>query len=117
MQQQTAAAPALSPEQRAWVEQARAAIDPSRLTSLLVELTNIASPTGEEWAIAEFAVDYLRQVGLDAHLQAMDEHRANAIGEVAGAGDGPTLLLCAPIDTAFTGDAAEDCPGVGLELP
>ncbi len=83
----------------------------------MAELTEVPSPTGDERAVAELASRYLRDAGLDAWYQPMDDRRGNAIGRLAGAGAGPTLLLCAPIDTAFTGNPAEDCPGVGLELP
>jgi acetylornithine deacetylase/succinyl-diaminopimelate desuccinylase-like protein len=110
-------ASALSSQQREWIARAWAEIDGPRLARLVVDLTSVPSPTGEERAVAELASAYLREAGLDAWYQPMDEHRGNAIGRLAGPGDGPTLLLCAPIDTAFTGNADEDCPGVGLELP
>jgi acetylornithine deacetylase len=56
--------------------------------------------TGEE-QIADFAVTWLRERGVRAWPQPLGPGRSNAVGEVGG-GDGPTLVLCAHVDTVAT---------------
>jgi acetylornithine deacetylase/succinyl-diaminopimelate desuccinylase-like protein len=110
------AAAELSTEQRAWLEAAWARIDDEVLRTLAAEMTSIASPTGEERALAEFLAGRLGRAGLDARYQPIDERQGNAVGRLEGAGDGPDLLLYAPIDTLTAGDADEDVPWIGPEL-
>lgn len=106
-----------STRQQGWIDKAWRRIDRRALLELDASLTDIASPTGEEGNLAGFLVKVMQEAGIGARYQPMDELRGNAIGSLAGAGQGPTLLLYAPIDTAFTGDESEDCPGLGRELP
>lgn len=107
----------LSARQRGWIDKAWSRIDRQGLLDLDASLTDIASPTGEEGNLASFLVNVMQDSGISARYQPMDELRGNAVGRLAGTGDGPTLLLYAPIDTAFTGDESEDCPGLGREVP
>lgn len=107
----------LSAEQQAWLQGAWAEIDDDRMRRLLTGMVNIPSPTGEERQLAEYVAAYLREAGLDGHAQLVDEQQASAVGRLRGAGSGPDLLLYAPLDTDFTGNALEDCPGVGPTLP
>ncbi|HEY7060762.1 MAG TPA: peptidase dimerization domain-containing protein [Chloroflexota bacterium] len=107
----------LSAEQQAWLERAWAEIDEERMRRLLAGMVEIPSPTGEERPLAEYVAAYLRDAGLEGRAQLIDAQQANAIGRLRGAGSGPDLLLYAPLDTDFTGNADEDCPGVGLTLP
>jgi acetylornithine deacetylase/succinyl-diaminopimelate desuccinylase-like protein len=106
----------LSAEQRAWLEAAWARVDANVLRTLAAEMTSIPSPTGEERALAEFLADRLRLAGLDARYQPIDDRQGNAVGRLEGAGDGPDLLLYAPIDTLTAGLADEDVPWIGPEL-
>ena len=55
------------------------------------------SGTGEA-AVAEVARDWLTARGVRAWLEPVAPGRANAVAEV-GRGDGPTLVLCAHLDT------------------
>jgi acetylornithine deacetylase/succinyl-diaminopimelate desuccinylase-like protein len=103
----------LSAEQRAWVERAWALIDPDRLAQLDLDLTRIPSPTGEERELAQFLAAQLTAAGLEGRYQPIDERQGNAVGRLRGSGEGPDLLLYAPIDTAFTGRAEEDLPWIG----
>lgn len=103
--------------QQRWLEQAWPEITSERLKKLLVEMVNISSPTGEERRLAEYAASYMKEVGLEARYQPIDEQQGNAIGRLKGNGTGPELLLYAPLDTDFSGIEEEDCPGVGKELP
>ncbi len=54
-----------------------------------------------EAAIAAFARDWLAARGLRSWLEEPAAHRPNAVGEV-GDGEGPTLVLCAHLDTVGT---------------
>lgn len=98
------------------LERALAAVDDSRLAELATAMIDIASPTGEELRLAEHLVVELERAGLEASLQKIDADQANAVGRLPGTGDGPSLLLYAPIDTLTTGDPEEDLPWVGPEL-
>jgi acetylornithine deacetylase/succinyl-diaminopimelate desuccinylase-like protein len=106
----------LSAEQRGWLEGAWSQVDRQILRQLAADMTAIPSPTGEERTLAEFLAGRLRSAGLDARYQPIDDRQGNAIGRLAGAGDGPDLLLYAPIDTLTAGDADEDVPWIGPEL-
>jgi acetylornithine deacetylase/succinyl-diaminopimelate desuccinylase-like protein len=107
--------PDLSPEQRAWFEQAAALIDVERLSRVNREITAIHSPTGRERAASEYMTCYLAEIGLEATYQPMGEASGNAIGRIRGMGGGPSLLLYAPIDTHLEA-TADDVPWVGPRL-
>ena len=62
--------------------------------------------TGEA-AIAASCVDWLQAQGVRAWTEEVAPGRANAVAEV-GAGDGPTLVFCAHLDTVST---------QGMEIP
>jgi hypothetical protein len=55
-------------------------------------------------------------VGLEATCQTVEAEQANALLKYPGRGDGPALLLYAPIDTHTIGAAADDVPWVGPTL-
>jgi acetylornithine deacetylase/succinyl-diaminopimelate desuccinylase-like protein len=107
------AAVPLSAEQREWLERAWAQIDDERLANLDLALTRIPSPTGEERAVAEYLVQELKGIGLEGRYQPIDEQQGNAVGRLRGSGEGPDLLLFAPLDTAFAGAEEEDVPWIG----
>jgi acetylornithine deacetylase len=91
------------------------AISENALLELLEELIRIPSvnPTlapdesEGEIAIAEFAHDWLTGRGVSAWLEEVAPGRPNVAAEV-GDGDGPTLVLCAHIDTVSA---------VGMSIP
>ncbi len=56
---------------------------------------------GGEAEVAAFACDWLASQGVRATLEEAVPGRPNAVGEV-GRGDGPTLVLCAHLDTVGT---------------
>jgi acetylornithine deacetylase/succinyl-diaminopimelate desuccinylase-like protein len=107
---------ALTAEQERMVAAAWAQVSEERLRDLIAAMTSIASPTGYEAPLAEHLAGVLEHAGAEAAVQALDDRQANATGRLAGAGDGPTLLLYAPIDTLTTGNAELDVPWVGPEL-
>jgi len=81
----------------------------------LARIVDIPSPTGEERPLAEHLVQLMRELGLKAWVQPIDALSANAIGEL-GDGDGPSVMLFAPLDSAFSGVEAEEVPWSGPAL-
>lgn len=99
------------------VERARSALDERWMRDLLARLVETPSPFGEERAIAELLAETMSDIGLETEVQALDSRSANAIGRLKGTGDGPELLLFAPLDSPFTGRAEDEVPWVGDSLP
>jgi len=81
----------------------------------LARIVDIPSPLGEERPLAEHLVSLMHELGLKAALQPIDDRSANAIGEL-GDGDGPSVMLFAPLDTALSGVESEEVPWIGPEL-
>ena len=106
----------LSAEQREWVERAWALIDEERIRRIDLELTRIPSPTGYERAVSERLAQIMTDAGLDAAYQPMDENSGNAYGYVRGSGEGPSLMVYAPIDAHLDGDPALDAPWAAPRL-
>ena len=90
-------------------------LDRAWMRNQLARIVDIPSPTGEERPLAEHLVGLMSELGLKASLQPIDELSANAIGEL-GDGDGPSVMLFAPLDTAFSGIEAEEVPWIGPAL-
>jgi len=105
----------LSAEQRQWLQQAVSLVDEGRMRAFNRAITDIHSPTGAEREASEWLVAHMRDIGLDAFYQPLDERSGNAVGRLRGSG-GPSLLLYAPIDTHLRADPEEDVPWVGPEL-
>ena len=106
----------LSAEQTSWYQRILAEVSRDRLQEIVVEMTSIASPTGQEYALAERLVARGRQAGLEGTCQMLDGAQANALLRHPGQGDGADLLLYAPIDTHTTGAETDDVPWVGARL-
>ncbi len=83
-----------------------AKIKPERLVELTRALVDIPSATGHEAEVAKFLVGYMRDIGLKAELQEINEGRYNAIGELRGSGGGLKLLFNGHIDTSYSGKEA-----------
>ena len=92
------------------VAAASAQVNAERLAELVTVLTDMPSPTGEEGPLAHVLTDLLAAAGLEAEAQHLDDAQANAFGTLRGRGNGPNLLLYAPIDTLTTGRPDEDLP-------
>jgi acetylornithine deacetylase len=72
----------------------------------LMEMVDIASPTGREGVLAEYIVGRLKNAGFHAYLQEVSDGRPNAVGVRAGSGDGINLLFTGHMDTSYDGDEA-----------
>ncbi|WP_149263916.1 M20 family metallopeptidase [Actinomadura sp. K4S16] len=107
---------ALDEARLALLRDAEKLVDPERLAEIITGMTAIPSPTGEEGALARWAVDTLAASGIDAAYQPIDDAQGNAVARLRGDGTGPDLLLYAPIDTLTTGNPEEDLPRVGTSL-
>jgi len=109
--------PAGGSGRRELVEAVWAEISQEELRSLVVEMVDIPSPTGEEGRLAEALAQRMTGADIDARVQPLDDLQANALGCVGGSGGGQSLLLYAPIDTVLAGNEAEDQPWAGHARP
>jgi acetylornithine deacetylase/succinyl-diaminopimelate desuccinylase-like protein len=88
-------------------KQILAQIDRNELAQLGCDLTSIASPTGQERAIAEFILHWFEANDLKAVRQEVEVDRPNAIGILKGDGTGLSLGFNGHMDTSFTGTAED----------
>lgn len=93
-----------------------ALIDEERMRAFDCAITSMHSPSGEERAVNEWMAQHMRDMGLEALYQPLDETSGNVIGQLRGSGGGPSLWLYAPIDTHLHAEEAEDVPWVGPAL-
>src|SRR5439155_8968761 len=76
------------------------------LASALIRIPSVnpaiaPDEAGSEGEVASFACEWLSRHGVRATLEEAAPARPNAVGEVAGEA-GPTLVLCAHLDTVGT---------------
>ncbi|HVZ52275.1 MAG TPA: M20/M25/M40 family metallo-hydrolase [Pseudolabrys sp.] len=76
------------------------------IRDLLIDLVDIPSPTGRELGVAQYLQQRMRQSGLDADLQFVDENRPNVVGHLRGRGTGANLLFTGHMDTSYSGEEA-----------
>ena len=105
----------LGEQRRGWIDAASAHINRERLREIVCGLVAVPSPTGDEAPLAEHITATLIQSGVAATMQPIDDRQANAWGRLPGSGQGPDLMLYAPIDTFTTGDPEQDLPWIGPE--
>lgn len=79
-------------------------ITPEAVTRTLMEMVDIASPTGREGELAKYIVARLSKAGFNAHLQEVSADRPNAVGVRPGSGEGLNLLFTGHMDTSYDGD-------------
>ncbi|MBM3487844.1 MAG: deacylase [Alphaproteobacteria bacterium] len=82
----------------------------------LRRMVETPSPYGEERAMAALVARIMAECGFEAAVQDIDAQSANAIGRL-GRGDGPSLLLFAPLDSPFSGRPEDELPWVGDAIP
>jgi acetylornithine deacetylase len=88
-------------------------IDRGRLVDLVVQLTNVPSPTGQEADMARAYHEVLGKAGFRATLQPIGDGRYNAIGIREGAGGGKSLMFNGHLDTSFGAELADR--GIGYK--
>src|SRR5919201_1936028 len=82
--------------------------------SLLMDLVDISSPTGNEIGVAQYLTARMRRIGMDTDLPLVDAGRPNAVGHRRGHGDGINLLFTGHMDTSYSG-AEEHLAGEGFQ--
>jgi succinyl-diaminopimelate desuccinylase len=78
--------------------------------------TESYNPPGQEQPVAELVVEQARAWGLQAELIPLVERRSNLIVSLPGEVDGPTLLLCAHLDTVPPGELAWEHDPLSADL-
>ena len=78
-------------------------VDRDRLVEWASRAIAIPSFTGSEEEMAVFMADTFRELGLAVQWQQVEEGRANVVGTLRGAGDGPTLMFNGHMDTSYSG--------------
>jgi acetylornithine deacetylase len=78
----------------------------SEVQTALMDMVDIASPTGSEGEMARYLVDRMSRVGIESELQIVDDDRPNAVGHLLGSGEGLNLLLTGHMDTSYAGNEA-----------
>ena len=76
--------------------------DPLRRT--LMEMVDIASPTGGEKDMADYLERRMSRAGLQTALQEVSAGRPNVVGTLSGSGKGRNLLFTGHMDTSYDGD-------------
>jgi len=79
-------------------------IDESELVELVLRLSNIESPAGEEGPVGAAIHDWLHGAGFDASRIGMFEDRFNVFAELPGHGTGPALAFNSHMDTSVRRD-------------
>jgi len=82
--------------------------------SLLMDLVDISSPTGNEIGVAQYLVARMRRIGMETDLPLVDAGRPNAAGHRRGHGHGLNLLFTGHMDTSYSG-AEEHLAGEGFQ--
>ncbi len=83
---------------------AMAHISREAVRDTLVEMVDIASPTGREDRFARYLVERMRRAGCRVWLQEVSPGRPNAIAVLPGQGSGHSLLFTGHMDTSYDGD-------------
>ncbi len=108
-----------TPEGRAaLVARALGRLDTDRIADLVEAMTAVPSPTGGERPLAELVAAHLAAAGVAAMVEPVAGNSAtsaNAVGRIGAGRTGPSILVYAPLDTAFAGDREEDLPFLGPE--
>lgn len=86
-----------------------ASIQPQRLRKLLRRLVEIYSPSGKEEDVLEYARNWLKRRGLEAHRQEVDDRRYNLV--ISPEGKEAKLALIGHLDTV----SAYDLETLGYE--
>jgi tripeptide aminopeptidase len=89
-----------------------------RLLRTFLELVRIDSPSGQEADVAAYVIEQLRALGLRAYVDdsayEADSTSGNVIAEMKGTCTGPTIVLCAHLDTVEPGRGIEPVVADGV---
>src|SRR5215468_5838323 len=84
-------------------QKALAYLTSDNVRSLLTDLVDISSPTGNEIGVAQYLTARMRRIGMDTDLPLVDAGRPNAVGHRRGRGHGLNLLFTGHMDTSYSG--------------
>jgi len=84
------------------------------IVTMATDVINIASPTGEELAMAQYMQKALQALDLSITWQEVEEGRANVVGRWTGCGGGKNLMFNGHMDTSNTG-REEFLTGIGYK--
>jgi acetylornithine deacetylase len=73
------------------------------IVEMTCDLVNIASPTGEEGAMADYVARRFGELGLAVERQEVEAGRNNVVATWRGSGGGPSLLFSGHFDTGLSG--------------
>jgi hypothetical protein len=79
-------------------------ITADKVRDLLLDLVDIASPTGREIGVAHYLAKRMRRIGMAIDLPLVDEGRPYVVGLLRGRGDGLNLLFTGHMDTSYSGE-------------
>ena len=96
------------------VEKILAEIREDEIVAMACDVINIASPTGEELAMAQYMQQALQGRGLNVTWQEVEEGRANVVGRWVGCGGGKNLMFNGHMDTSNSG-REEFLTGIGYK--
>ena len=78
-------------------------IDRERLVDWASRAISIPSFTGSEEEMARFVAETFSELGLAVQWQQVEDGRANVLANLAGTGDGPSLMFNGHVDTSYSG--------------
>ncbi|MFQ5913907.1 MAG: M20/M25/M40 family metallo-hydrolase [Nitrospinota bacterium] len=102
-------------EKTSTYDQLLSLIRPNDVVELAVALGNIASPTGEEKAVGDYLLRWLKEEGFHPIKQWVAEGRENVVARLPGKGGGKSLIFNAHMDTFLW--APHDVWVEGVEKP
>ncbi|MEX2375213.1 MAG: M20/M25/M40 family metallo-hydrolase [Dehalococcoidia bacterium] len=76
-------------------------IDQDELISLVLELSNIDSPPGQEQPVSDYVFSWLERNEIEARQVGMFPDRQNVVGRLRGDGSGDSIIFNAHMDTAW----------------
>jgi acetylornithine deacetylase len=89
-------------------------VSESEIVKMACDVVDIASPTGEELAMAEYMRRAFQDLGLTVTWQEVEEGRANVVARWEGHGRGKNLMFNGHMDTSNTGKESF-LPGIGYK--
>ena len=93
-------------------------IDQAKITDVLASLVrfNSANPPGNEAPVAQYLMDILAGIGLEAQVVPLVKGRANVIARLPGRRAAPALMFCGHLDTVGLGQIDWQHDPFGAEI-
>ncbi|MFC0452301.1 M20/M25/M40 family metallo-hydrolase [Rhodococcus jostii] len=88
-------------------------VSPDEARDVLVRMVDTPSPTGHEAQLVGVIADWARSNEIEYTVDAGPGEAASIVLDLPGTGDGPVLLVYAPLDIAESADLERDSPWFG----